>query len=154
MSDPSSLSERYGLGPIDQVSYAVRSLEAALPRFGALFGPFTTLRAELDNITYRGRSAQAVLNIAFGRSGPLEIELVEVVSGEAPQAEFLARHGEGLHHVRFVVQDIDEKLALLSDGGFTEVIAGAPPGVRFAYLENPAFLGDTMIELIQWTAAT
>jgi methylmalonyl-CoA/ethylmalonyl-CoA epimerase len=149
MQSAEQIYEKIGLGPIDQISYAVRDLEQALPRFAALFGPFHALRTEVNDLTFRGRTSKAVLNIAFGRSGPLEIELVEVVSGDFPQAEFLARHGEGLHHVRYLVQDIDAKIAALKSEGFTEVVLGGSGPVRFAYLEAPAFLGDSMIELFQ-----
>jgi len=152
MTDPSAIADRFGLGPIDQVSYAVRDMDEAVGRFSALFGPFVVRPATLTGIRYRGRTAGAELLLGFGRSGPLEIELVQVLSGDFPQAEYLARHGEGLHHVRFDVQDIETKLAAMLAAGFTEAVWGENPGVRFAYLEAP-FLGDGMVELLQRSAS-
>ena len=42
--DPVAL-RALGLGPIDQVGYVVRDLEASLPRYEALFGPFEVAEA-------------------------------------------------------------------------------------------------------------
>ena len=39
MSTPEAGSG-FGLGPIDQVAFVVADLEAALPRYTALYGPF------------------------------------------------------------------------------------------------------------------
>ena len=149
MVESGAISDRFGLGQVDQVSYAVRDLDQAVVRYGALFGPFRTASVELDDLVYRGRKSRAALNIAFGNTGPLEIELVQLVSGEFPQGEFLARHGEGLHHIRFVVDDLAAKMALMRPEGFGEVVVGHSGPVSFAYLEAPDFLGDSMIELLQ-----
>ena len=51
--------------------------------------------------------------MAFGRSGPLEIELIQPVSGEGPHQEFLDAGNEGMHHVRFRVDDLDARVAEL-----------------------------------------
>lgn len=138
------------LGAIDQVSYAVRNLSEALPRYEQLFGTFTTMTTTLTDIIFRGQKSEAVLNLAFGKSGSIEVELVEPVSGNFPQVEFLAQHGEGLHHVRYAISDLEEKKVLLEEQGYCEVVRGQSPGVRFAYFEAPAFMGDSMVELLQW----
>jgi methylmalonyl-CoA/ethylmalonyl-CoA epimerase len=81
-------SGAFGLGPIDQISFAVVDLQAALPLYSALFGDFTTRRVELrpDRVSYRGQPASARLLLGFGRTGDVEVELVEVEEGEAPRA--------------------------------------------------------------------
>lgn len=142
-----------GLGPIDQVSFAVADIAASLPTYTALFGEFTTRHVEFtpDRVRYRGRPASARLHLAFARSGGLEIELVQIEDGEAPQADHLRDHGEGLHHVRFRVDDLPAKKAEMEALGFETVLHGttASSGRAFAYLEAPALLGTTVIELIE-----
>jgi methylmalonyl-CoA/ethylmalonyl-CoA epimerase len=150
--DVTSRPARLGLGPIDQVSFAVADLEAVLPLYTELFGPFTTRRVVFDpeRVSYRGRPAQASLLLAFGRSGDIEIELVQVEDGDAPAAEHVRRHGDGLHHVRVPVSELTTTLGLLEAEGFTTVLDGTSPrGSRFAYLESPEQLGTTMLELLQ-----
>ena len=116
MTDP--IPARYGLGPIDQVSYVVADLERALPRYEALFGPFRVGEAPMSGCTIRGKQADCTLKVAVSESGPLEVELIQVLEGETTHSEHLRAHGEGLHHVRFRVASLDEKLAELEGNGF------------------------------------
>ena len=139
-----------GLGPIDQVAYVVADLDAALPRYESIFGPFEVGESPLTDCTIRGRVADCKLKLAVNRSGPLEIELIEVLEGETTHSEHLLRHGEGLHHVRFRVSDLDAKLASLTSEGFETVFyKRLGPTVAFAYVESPESLGRSVLELLE-----
>jgi len=141
---------RLRLGPVDQVSYVVADLERSLPRYEALYGPFEVGEAPLPDCRIRGRSADCTLKVAVNRSGPIEIELIQVLAGETPHSEHLREHGEGLHHVRFRVDALDAKLAELEAEGFEVVFHKRfGPTVAFAYLEAPAELGGSVIELLE-----
>jgi hypothetical protein len=109
---------RLGLGPADQVSYVVADLDRALPRYQALYGPFEVGAAPLRDCSIRGEVADCTLRVAVNRSGPIEIELIQVLDGETPHSEHLRAHGEGLHHVRFRVEALDRKLVELEREGF------------------------------------
>ena len=64
--------------------------------------------------------------------------------------EHLREHGEGLHHVRFRVSDVDAKLAELEKEAFVPVFYKRfGPDVAFAYLETPKALGASVIELLE-----
>jgi catechol 2,3-dioxygenase-like lactoylglutathione lyase family enzyme len=149
----SSIATDFGLGSIDQISFAVTSVEQSLPWYEAVFGgPFTVreVRMAPELVTYRGAPAGAVLRLAFGHTAGLEIELVEVLSGQGPSLEHLREHGDGLHHVRFSVPDLQAKTEQLTAAGFEVIFGGTTPrGSRFAYVQAPASLGHTVIELIQ-----
>ncbi len=139
-----------GLGPIDQVAYVVADLERSLPRYEALFGPFEVGTTPLRGCTIRGREADCVLRLAVNRSGPVEIELIQVLEGDTPHAEHLRAHGEGLHHVRFRVDALEPKLAELEAAGYrTRFAKRFGPAVAFAYVETPAELGGSLIELLE-----
>lgn len=149
MASPSRL-ESLGLGPVDQVCYAVHDMSAALPRYASIFGPFEVAEAALADCTIRGRRADCKLKIAVNRSGPIEIELIEVLEGETSHSEHLRTHGEGLHHVRFRVDDLDARLEALRSAGFDVVFEKRfGPTVAFAYVETPAALGSSVIELLE-----
>lgn len=143
--------EDFELPPIDQVAYVVKDLDRAIERFGALFGPFSVIDGEVVDALYRGRSADAKLRVAFGRSGPLEIELIEVVSGESPHREFLEAYGEGVHHIRCPVEDLDRALVDVNARGFETIWykANEEQGVKFAYVQASPGQGGAMIELIE-----
>lgn len=142
--------ESLGLGPIDQVAYVVRDLDEAAPRYAAIYGPFEVAVSPLPDCTIRGETASCSLKLGVNRSGPVEIELIEVLEGETPHSEHLARHGEGLHHVRFRVDALDAKLELLTAAGFEPVFYKRfGPTVAFAYVETPKELGSSLIELLE-----
>jgi methylmalonyl-CoA/ethylmalonyl-CoA epimerase len=143
-------AQRFGLGAIDQISFAVADVDEAVPRYTAMFGgPFAVVNVPPMEITYRGRLSACELKLGFGRTGAIEVELVEVVSGDSPAHEFLESHGEGLHHVRFPVADIAATRREMEADGFEVTFSGDSGDVAFAYLEAPLLNGMT-IELIQF----
>ncbi len=152
MSNPQTSSNLadLGLGPIEQVAYIVEDMDLAVPRYQALFGPFTVSEQKLDDCTVRGTSTDLEMKMAVNNSSPVEIELLQPVEGESPLSEHLAAHGEGLHHVRFRVQRIDAKLAELRERGFEPVLYKRfGPEIAFAYVETPPEFGGHVIELLE-----
>ncbi len=148
MSD--AVMGRLGLGPIDQVAYVVEDMDRALARYESIFGPFEVSEVPLADCTIRGNVADCRLKLAVNRSGPIEIELIQVLEGETTHSEHLRAHGEGPHHVRFRVTGLEEKLELLGEEGFETVFFKRfGPGVAFAYLETLAELGRSVIELLE-----
>ena len=140
------------LGPIDQVAFVVRDMAAALPMYTSLFGPFSQREASYspETTTYRGRPISARLLVAATGPNPVEIELIQVLEGEPPQADHLAQHGEGLHHVRFVVADLEPTRDSMEEAGFETVLYGSTQsGNLRAYMGAADALGHTLVEILQ-----
>ena len=74
-----TLTGRLGLGPIDQVAYAVANMDRALERYEAIFGPFEVQEAMMEGCVVCGRTADIRLLYAVNRSGPIEVELIQPV---------------------------------------------------------------------------
>lgn len=144
-----AIADRFGLGDLDQVSFAVANVDDAVRRYEPVFGPFRVTNIELDDIVYRGEPSSVSLRVALGEQASIEIELIEVLQGYSPTADHLAEHGEGLHHIRFRVADLSSTQAAMGKAGFTTSFLGEKNGTRFAYLDAPALLGTTSIELMQ-----
>jgi methylmalonyl-CoA/ethylmalonyl-CoA epimerase len=144
---PSAL-EALGLPPIDQVGFVVRSVEDAKQRYGAMFGPFREMDGSVEGATFRGKNADVQLALLFGQSGDLEIEFIEWQSGESPHSEFIEAGREGMHHLRYKVDDTDAWIAKLEPHGYKPIwYKKLMPGVVFAYLERE---GDPLlIEFLQ-----
>lgn len=141
-----------GLGPPDQISFAVADMDRAVSVLGPLFGEFDVRESVLapGSVAFGGREGETRLRLGICRSGAVEIELVEVLEGDWPTVDHIDRHGPGLHHVRFVVDDLDAKSEQMRAVGFREVLRGASPrGSQFAYLEAPGALGSSMVELLE-----
>jgi len=66
------------------------------------WGPFAFVELELKDYRFRGQPGACVIKVGLGNSGPIEVELIEVLRGDEanPYSEFLREHGEGLQHVR------------------------------------------------------
>lgn len=140
--------KQLGLPPIVQLGHVVRDLDAAMALYEPLYGPFTTMDGSVEGTTFRGRNSDVKLAIAFGRSGDLEIELIQWQSGDSPHREFLERGREGMHHVQFRVDDCDGWIAKVKPLGFEVVwYKRFSADTTFAYLERQ---GDpTLIEFLQ-----
>lgn len=139
---------RLGLPPADQIGFVVRDLDAAMARFEPLFGPFHTMDGSVRGAQYRGRTADVQLRIGFGRSGDMEIELIQWVSGESPHREAIEAGREGMHHIRFRVEDVDAWIPKLEALGYrTAWYKRWSADTTFAYLERAD--DPTWIELLQ-----
>lgn len=89
---------------IDHVAIAVRNLDEALKLFNNLFD----LKAvRIEEVPEQGVKA-AIIHI-----GDTELEFLESLNSESAVAKFLESRGEGLHHICFEVDDIDEELKRL-----------------------------------------
>jgi hypothetical protein len=56
--------------------------------------------------------------------GDVQLELVQPVEGPSIYRDWLDRHGEGLHHLNFLVDDVDETARTLARQGFPSLQSG------------------------------
>jgi methylmalonyl-CoA/ethylmalonyl-CoA epimerase len=83
-------------------------------------------------------------------AGDSEVELLEPLGPDTPVGRFLARRGEGLHHVCFAVDDVAAELARLTGEGY-EAIDAVPRwghGGLVAFL-HPRSTHGVLVELLQ-----
>jgi methylmalonyl-CoA/ethylmalonyl-CoA epimerase len=93
---------------IDHIGIAVRSLDAALKTYGAGLG----MRA--DHIEEVPEQKTRVALIQLGES---RLELLEAMEEDSPIGRFIAKRGEGLHHLCFQVEDLERTLLRLKEAG-------------------------------------
>lgn len=142
------LQEQLGFPAIDQIGFVVTSLEEAMERYGPLFGPFTTMDGSVEAADFRGTSKDVRLKLAFGKSGDLEIELIEWIDGESPHSEFIQAGKEGMHHLRYRVDNCDECVSKAESVGFRKIWYKAMgDDIKFAYLERES--DPLLIEFLQ-----
>jgi catechol 2,3-dioxygenase-like lactoylglutathione lyase family enzyme len=147
MAMPNEL-ERLGLPPIDQVGFVVADMDRSIAHYDALFGPFRVVQTRIEGTSHRGVPSDVELAIALGRSGDLEIELIQWKSGRSPHREFIEAGREGMHHVRFRVDDCAAWIAKLAGVGYELVWHKRfSPEIEFAYLERKD--DPLIVELLQ-----
>jgi methylmalonyl-CoA/ethylmalonyl-CoA epimerase len=125
---------------LHHVGIAVADLEAAVARWGALFG--AEVEAEEDV------PSQGVRAVALW-TGSGRVELLSPTAADTPVGRFLERRGEGMHHVAFTVDDVAAELALLRAAGATliddEPREGLYGPVAFVH---PETMGGVLVELV------
>ena len=125
---------------IAHIGIAVRTIDEMLPFYRDLLG--------LDDHPLENSDGARIAGLAAGSQ---LVELLEPNSPDSPIARFLDRRGPGIHHICFVVADLDDTLAACRDRG-VRLIDDTPrmgaEGKRIAFL-HPASTGGVLIELTE-----
>jgi len=124
---------------IHHIGIVVRDIEKAIEYYESLgIGPFEPLSLKLTDREVHGKPADNIRNISMmAQMGPIRFELVQPVSGESVQKEFLETRGEGGNHLGFAVDNLEEEVAKLMEKGCTVISSGKfAEGGGFAYLDT------------------
>ncbi len=126
---------------IDHLGIAVKSLQQA-KKFYQQLG----MQVMPEEIV-----EQEKVRLAMVPLGESRIELLEPTSEESPIARFIAKRGEGLHHVSLRVEDIHATVRRLKEQGVRlisdEVKTGA--GGHLYVFVHPQSAGGVLLELVQ-----
>ena len=94
---------------IEHLGIAVKDLEQANKTYAALLG---TPHYKVETVQSEGVST------SFFACGESKIELLEATNPDSPIAKFIEKRGEGIHHIAFLVEDIEAEVARLEEEGF------------------------------------
>lgn len=127
---------------LDHIGFVVRNTAETLKIFSSLFG-FRVL--ELHEMTEQGFKSTLI------SKERATIEFIEPISSEGAIARFLEKKGEGLHHISFQVDNIDQQVRALKAEG-VQFASEKPEQVtetsRSIFI-HPKSTGGILIELIQ-----
>ncbi len=127
---------------IHHVAIAVHSLDEAAARFEGLLG---IERGERYDLPERELSAQ------FLSVGDSNLELLEPHGEDTTMGKFLARRGEGIHHICFEVDDIEESLRKFEREGARLIDSRPRPGAggHLVAFVHPKSTHGVLVELKQ-----
>jgi methylmalonyl-CoA/ethylmalonyl-CoA epimerase len=132
---------------IDHVGIACRDLTERISFYESAFGLTVVSREVNEEQGVR----EAMLRVADGPPGSSYVQLMEPLGPDTPVGRFLARRGEGLHHVGYGVTDVSAALAALGADG-VRLIDERPRhgsmGASVAFL-HPSGMGGVLTELVQ-----
>jgi methylmalonyl-CoA/ethylmalonyl-CoA epimerase len=136
---------------IDHVGIACRDLAGKISFYESAFG-LTVVSHEVNE---EQGVREAMLHVADGPAGSSYIQLLEPLSPDTPVGRFIARRGEGIHHIGYGVTDLGDALAALGGDGI-RLIDERPRhgsmGAAVAFL-HPAGMGGVLTELVQAPAS-
>ncbi|MDB5394754.1 MAG: 4-hydroxyphenylpyruvate dioxygenase/hemolysin-like protein [Rhodospirillales bacterium] len=94
------------------ITSVVHDIDRTVEFYGKAFGvgPFEIREVDSKRATWHGDTVPTRFRIASAPLGPCEMELIEVVSGRPPHAEFLDREGEGMNHLNLDYRDAESYL--------------------------------------------
>jgi len=127
---------------IEHIGIAVNNLNNAVLIYEKLFGAPSYKQEEV---------VSEGVKTAFFMNGPNKIELLEATNPESPIAKFIAKKGEGIHHIAFDVEDIVQEIARLKKEGFVilnEIPKMGADNKLVAFL-HPKSTNGVLIELCQ-----
>jgi hypothetical protein len=152
------LGMAYFLGQIavSQIGIVVKDLDAVVESYWrtAGIGPWSiyTTGAPPLHCIYHGNPASYQIRLATAKSGSVQMELIEYLSGDTIHRDFLVSGREGIEHVGIFVPDLEEALRPYLEKGVGILQRADGMGMkgdgRYAYLDTESILG-TIVELIQ-----
>ena len=127
---------------IEHIGIAVENIESALTTYDTLLG-VSCYKTEIIE--------SELVRTAFLKIGDSKIELLEAMDPISPIGKFLAKKGEGFHHIAFEVDDIHAEIKRLTTLGFEMIHETPKPGADnklIAFL-HPKSTQKLLVEICQ-----
>jgi catechol 2,3-dioxygenase-like lactoylglutathione lyase family enzyme len=144
-------------GGVAQVAFLVEDLDKAVENYHRTFGVgpwhfYTYQKPFVPRMSYRGKDADYAMRVALSYFGSSRVEFIQSIRGPSIYEEFIERHGYGVQHLGFLVDDMEAALAEARKAGFEMIMDGAGFGPdddgHYAYLDTEDAFG-AIFELIQ-----
>jgi methylmalonyl-CoA/ethylmalonyl-CoA epimerase len=137
---------------IDHIGIACHDLEEKIAFYETTFGLVVASREVNDAQGVK----EAMLHVADGPSGASYVQLLEPLGPDTPVGRFLAKRGEGVHHVGYGVDDVTAALDAI--GAKDVRLLDQRPrhgsmGASIAFL-HPKDVGGVLTELVQAAKAS
>ncbi len=130
------------MNKIEHIGIAVSNLKASASLYEKLLN---TAVYKIEDVPSEG------VKTAFLQSGPNKVELLEATGEDSPIAKFIAKKGEGIHHIAFEVDDINAEMARLKQEGFVLLSDEPKLGAdnKLVCFVHPKSAGGVLVELCQ-----
>ena len=117
-------------GEIHHFGYVFRNLDEAVEIF-----------AELFKIEKFNRIDMGMVYVARSMIGKLQIDLIEPKDNNSIFNVFLEEGNQGLHHIGFLVDNVDEKIKEWELKGYKQILGGIILTAKFVYFDTTETLG-------------
>ena len=128
-----------GVKKIEHIGIAVKSLDISVPVFEKLLGTNCYNIEEVQDQNVK---------TAFFLIGEIKIELLESTNDEGPISNFITNKGEGIHHIAFKVDNVNQSLKNSKELGFKlidNISRLGAEGLEIGFL-NPRKTNNILIE--------
>ena len=136
------------LGNLSQIGFVVRDIDKLVEEMRRVLKvePTTVIDFVPKKVDYYGAPANSTARIAFYEFCNVQLEFIQPVNGESIWRDFLNQGKEGLHHIRFSVDDEDfeqmhKNMAESDINPCQEGHSVVSPGKRWCYFDTEDSLG-------------
>jgi methylmalonyl-CoA/ethylmalonyl-CoA epimerase len=132
-----------------QIGIVVKDIDETIKHYEKTFGfgPFEVRYVDYPTATYYGKVEGYRGKRAFFFMGPVQIELIELVDGKTIHEDFLREKGEGLNHLGFRVDNIEEAKKRAEACGFKIIQSFTrQDNTGFAYIDSDK-IGGVLFEI-------
>ena len=138
---------------VAQVAIIVRDIDKARVAWAEMLGVKTPEVSVAEGhfsrpTKYKGEPSDAKAKLAFIEMENIQIELIQPLGGKSAWQEFLDKKGEGLHHVAFMVKNINGVEKQFEAQGMHVVQSGGWDGGAYTYVDASNKLG-CVLELLE-----
>jgi methylmalonyl-CoA/ethylmalonyl-CoA epimerase len=126
---------------VTQIGIVVKDIQKTAEAYANFFGVQTpkillTENAEKTNLQYRGKASLAQAKLATFHLGSLQLDLIEPDEHPSMWREFLDQYGEGVLHIAFIVERMEEKISSLQQNGMPLIHKADFTGGKYAYIDT------------------
>ena len=125
---------------VEHIGIAVNQLATSIPLFEKL----------LNTPCYKQELVESEqVTTAFFKQGDTKIELLESTNADGIISKFISKKGEGIHHIAFEVENIEEEMKRLQQEGFVLLNEKPKPGAdnKLVCFLHPKNTNGVLIEL-------
>lgn len=139
---------------LSQIGIYTRDMEAAIAQYEKVFGigPWLVLEGETDYCLDRGCEVTVTGRIGMGYTGKIQLELIQILAGNNLYLDTMGGREEGLHHLGFAVDNLEERLQACREAGIATLQRGTLKQlgmtIDYAYLDTLDSVG-VILEFIQ-----
>jgi methylmalonyl-CoA/ethylmalonyl-CoA epimerase len=134
---------------LHHLSVVVRNMDTAIKFYESIgIGPFKDYPPLKEYVKLNVPDETGFFNLKFkiAQVGDIQIQLCQPGEGKSPYKDFLEKKGEGVYHLGFVVDDVDDSEAELKKMGLKVLSSGRrEDGSGFSYLDTAEKAGVVLL---------
>ena len=124
MKPPKSMSN------MCQLCLVVKDIRKAMRHYVSLgIGPFKVYKMDtrdMEGVTYKGKPADYSIEVAWAKLGAWTFEIIQPMRGQNIYKDWMAEHGEGLHHLGIYLkpEEFADGCRFLEGQGYSQTMGG------------------------------
>jgi len=132
---------------ITQLAIVVKDIDKTLDHYVKVFGierpkvDYVPANSEIPTFLHGKPQNMSDVKIAVIQMGDVVLELTEPGQSDSPWKRFLDKHGEGVHHVGILVEDLDNAHRSFAEIGADVEHVGFYPNLTYSFVDAADLMG-------------